>query len=684
MADRQLIIQAIRNADAAGDSASVRKLGAFLASMTASPAAAEPAPNPTEGMSGLDLVRAGAGKAVADVGRGVGQLVRKVVPDKLADAVGLPTQADIDEAKQRDAALLATTGGAAGNIAGNVALALPAAFVPGAQGVAGAAATGAVMGLTQPVASDESRLKNTAVGAGAGAGGVLLGRGLNATAKGVKALWEPFTEAGRTKIAGRTLERFGVRAQDVAGASSKPTVTGAVPTMAEQIADPAAATGAARLQDAVRALDPEIAGQFAARETQNNAARVNTLADLAGQGGQRDFFDAARKAAGKENYGKAFAKNAGVAEQASSIDDLLHISHGLKGDKIPFGDSSVDVGELAAFAAENQGWAGKELAQLPREYQRWFNVDKGPMAYLSAGERGEMTKLLQMPAIKSSMKDAQTIAANNGVKLTGKVDGSIEGLHTMKLALDDAIERTGKGGSAASANESRSIQAARDRLVTFIEKMSPEYGSARAEYAGMSKPLNQMDIAQTLLNKGTSATTDLAGNARLMPNQLANAARDEGRLIQQATGRSGVGNQLSDILDPAQLNKIRAVLSESDRAAAVGRAANGPGSATTQRLASQNILRQTLGPTGLPESWAESTLLNTAMRPVQFAYNGVAEPKIQAVLSDLILNPEKAAAALQAARVNPRQLPAELQAALPYLEQALRTSAPAAFLAGDR
>lgn len=613
MATQDEIIQAIRAADKAGDSASVRKLGAYLKSMPAQ-AAAPAEIDPTEGMSTTEKFLAGAGKAFADVGRGVGQLARNVMPDKAADAIGLPTQADIDEAKRLDAPLMRTTAGTVGNVTGNVAAALPAMFIPGAQGLGGAAATGAVMGLTQPVASDESRLKNVALGAGAGAGGVVAGRVLAAGAKGAKALVEPFTDKGRQAIAGRTLDRFGVQAGDLANVSATPTVTGAVPTMAEQIARPEAAAGAARLQDSVRALDPELAGKFTAREAENNAARVATLRDLSGADGARDFADAMREGTAKQLYGDAF---------------------GVKMD----------------------------------------------MSTMSAAERGEVTKLMQTPAIRDAMKEAQTIAKNQGLNLA-KPDSSVEGLHLMKLAMDDAIEAASKGGSAVAVNKAMSIKTARDRLVTFIERMSPDYADARTTYAAMSKPLNQMDVADALFRKGTSATSDLGGTPRLMPDKFINLLKNEEATVKGATGRD-LG-KLSEVLDPDQYAKVMAVGQELDKTAAVGRAANGPGSATAQRLASQNVLRQILGPTGLPQSWAESTLLNTAMRPVQFAYNGVAEPKIQKVLADLLLDPTKARAALQAARTAPQSLPQGVRDAIPYLEQAMKASLPAAALAGQR
>lgn len=601
MATKDDIIAAIRAADKAGDSSSVRKLGAYLQSMPAQAAPAETY-DPTEGMNTTDKFLAGTGKAFADLGRGVGQLV------------GLTSQEDIDEAKRLDAPLMRTTAGTVGNVTGNVAAALPTVFIPGAQGLGGAAAVGAIMGATQPVATGESRLTNTALGAGAGAGGVVAGRVLAAGAKGAKALVEPFTDKGRQAIAGRTLDRFGVQAGDLADVSNTPTVTGAIPTLAERIVRPEGAAGAARLQDSVRSLDPEIANKFVAREVENNAARVGTLRELSGEGGARDFAAAMRNGTAKEQYGKAFAT-------------------------------------------------------------------KMDMNTMSAAERGEVTKLMQTPAIRDALKEAQTIAKNQGLNLNNP-DGSVEGLHLMKLAMDDAITAASKGGSAVAVNKAMSIKTARDRLVTFIERMAPDYAEARGTYAAMSKPLNQMDVADTLFRKGTSATSDLGGTPRLMPDKFVSLLKNEEATVKAATGRD-LG-RLSEVLDPDQFSKVMAVGQELDKGAAVARAANGPGSATAQRLASQNVLRQILGPTGLPQSWAESTMLNTAMRPVQFAYNGVAEPKIQAVLADLLLDPTKAQAALLAARTAPQTLPKAVRDAIPYLEQAMKASIPAAALAGQR
>lgn len=548
--------------------------------------------NPTDGMSGPAKFAAGYGAAVPQIARGVGQ------------ALGMVSQEEVDEAKRLEAPLMASGAGMAGNIGGNIAAFVPTVAIPGAATLRGAAAVGGTMGALAPVATGESRLTNTAVGAGAGAGGVLVGRALAAGYQGAKALAEPFTQAGRQRIAGRTIQRFADNPATVAAARPGPSPTGAVPTLAEATGD----AGMARLQDAARSLDPQIAGRIDARLVENNAARVNSLRNMTGQDGGRDFAAQMRSGTAKDLYDRAFS--------------------------------------------------------VPIELEN-----------LSASQRGEITKLMQMPAIKDALKVAQLNAKNHGMKTEGP--GNVMGLHQAKLALDDKIAEL-SGGGANQANQAAAVKAARDRLVSFMEAMSPDYKDARVTYAQMSKPINGMDTASEMLRKGASATSDLSGEPRLMPNALMRLLQDESALVSKATGRKGLGG-LADVMEPDQVQLIRQIAAEVDRTGAVARAGNGPGSATAQRMASQNILRQLVGPTGLPESWAESAIANTLIgKPFNLLYGGVAEPRIQRALADAVLDPQMAQRMLQAAQGNPRLPPNKLaQLAMEGGGQAARLSAPA-------
>lgn len=170
----------------------------------------EAAPNPTDGMSTGQLAAAGAGKFMSDTAIGAQQaqaegagVVRDVVEGDALDMFKIPgtdipigpglikyapslqianfiasklgindpkyiadLQAQVDEIKQRDAPLMDTAAGKGGYLGGAITTGLA---TPGGVGVVGRGLVGATMGGTQPVASDESRGANMAVGAVAGA-----------------------------------------------------------------------------------------------------------------------------------------------------------------------------------------------------------------------------------------------------------------------------------------------------------------------------------------------------------------------------------------------------------------------------------------------------------------------------------------------------------------------------------
>lgn len=127
----------------------------------------ERVPDPTEGMSTLDKIRAGVGKAIVDTGRGLGQMV------------GLVNRDDVAESRRLDQALMNTTAGKVGNFAGNMALLAPASAIPGAATVPGAALIGAAAGLAQPSTSTGETLTNIGLGGAGGALGQAVGNKLS-------------------------------------------------------------------------------------------------------------------------------------------------------------------------------------------------------------------------------------------------------------------------------------------------------------------------------------------------------------------------------------------------------------------------------------------------------------------------------------------------------------------------
>lgn len=531
--------------------------------------------------------------------------------------LGLVDQATIDEKKRLDAPLKATTAGAIGSVGGKVALGLPAVFVPGANTLVGAGAIGAAQGLAEPTATGESTLQNAAIGGAAGVGGVALGRLLRAGYQGAKGLIEPFTESGQQRIAGRVLQEFSEDPAALRAASSGRTSTGAMPTLAEATRD----RGVATLERAIGQQDPRAASAFAQRAAENNAARVGVIQGIAGDEGKRAAAEAARSKVAGEMYDAA--TNASYTVD-SKLADLL---------KRPAIQQAM---QRAKTLAENQG--------------RQFAFDVTPSTPF-AGAGG--------------------LSGGSSKQITG------QGLQDLKMALDDMLSDPASGfaGKAGST-----VKALRGQIVDWMESANPAFKEARTAYAAASKPINQMDVGQRLLDKTTGAIRDLGGNQRLQANAFARALNDEQGLVRNATGFRGV-NALDDVMTPQQINQLNAVRNELELVANLAQAANGPGSQTAKSLASQNLLRQIAGPLGVPQSWSESALLETLLRPVQFGMKA-AEPRIQNKLTEILLDPSMARNALQAAQ--PAQLSPAVQRLLPYLQQAAQQSGPAALVSGQR
>lgn len=251
------------------------------------PQTVAPQVDPTESMSGTDKFLAGVGKRFTDVARGGEQLAATVgdalplsplgLARKLSGRPKEQIQADISEAKRLNAPLMKTGAGLAGDITGNIAAAVPLAFVPGANTVLGGAAVGGGMGMLDPSESTDEAVRNVALGGFGGGLGVAAGR----VAPGiVKAFVDPFRKQGQEKIVGETLRRFaGDNADDVLRAASKNRfVNGWQPTLAEAAQNP----GISILERGAGSVEPQTAAAIASRAMENNAAALNAVGKIAG------------------------------------------------------------------------------------------------------------------------------------------------------------------------------------------------------------------------------------------------------------------------------------------------------------------------------------------------------------------------------------------------------------------
>lgn len=125
-------------------------------------------------LDSTDTYTAGLGRFLVGAARGVEQLGAKVgnklglVSDQTVSGI----QSDIDDAAQRDQALMGTLGGKLGYGTGAVALGALAA----PESIAGSALYGGALGGIQPTQTGESRLSNVEQGALAGGAGAAIGK----------------------------------------------------------------------------------------------------------------------------------------------------------------------------------------------------------------------------------------------------------------------------------------------------------------------------------------------------------------------------------------------------------------------------------------------------------------------------------------------------------------------------
>jgi hypothetical protein len=526
----------------------------------------------------------------AGVGKGFVDLARGA-----GQFVGAVSRDDVAASRERDKDLMSTKAGKAGMVLGTVAGAAPAAFIPGANTYVGAAAIGAGLGALQPSVSTKETLTNTAIGGVLSPAAMLVGRGVVAGAKGTKAaLWDPFTKAGQQRIAERTFQGFAGGADEAAKAaqSIRQGMGDVLPGAQPTTAELAGNAGLAQLERTMK-NNPEFTQAFASRAAGNRNAIMSAVDDIAGD----------------------------------------------------------DVARQAAVSAREAGT--KDLYQ--QATRALYTVDD------------ELSDLLGRPAVKQALTRAEALAQNNGrpfalnipandtlkgAGVAGQASRQVtgQGLQDLKMAMDEMLTDPSSGFTGAAGTTVKNL---RGKLLDWMERANPDFKSARTTYAGMSKPINQMDVGQSLRDKLFPAMTDFGAETRLRPQAFAQAMRQGDATAANVMGRPA---SLTDILSPEQLRSLTQVGQQLGRRVNADELGKAVGSNTGQNIVGQNVLRQILGPMGLPQGFTERAasgpllqgLLGAPSKIAQAATGTIGEPNIMRKLVELGLSPEEALKVLEA------------------------------------
>jgi hypothetical protein len=158
-----------------------------------------------------------------------------------------------------------------------------------------------------------------------------------------------------------------------------------------------------------------------------------------------------------------------------------------------------------------------------------------------------------------------------------------------------------------------------------------------------------MEVGQQLSNRLNPALSDFGIDIpRTNANSFATAVRGGDAIAADVTGNKAA--TLASTMTPQQMQTINQIGQQLARRVNATDLGRGVGSNTAQNLVSQNMLRQVLGPMGLPESWGEgvakNTLAQTLLRPAQFVAKA-GEGRVLDKIANAALDPVEAQRLLQ-------------------------------------
>ena len=265
--------------------------------------------------------------------------------------------------------------------------------------------------------------------------------------------------------------------------------------------------------------------------------------------------------------------------------------------------------------------------------------------------QNQMTDLMQRPSIKEAQQQAIKLARDEGVNLAEQDMGSMRGLHYMKMAIDEKISAA---KTAQNNNQVRILTGLQDNLVGVMQKLSPDYAKATAEFAEASKPINRMEVGQYLKEKLFPATNNHGADITTV-NQFAKALAHPDQTARLATKFPGA--KLENIFTKEEITQLKNLADDVVRQANVESAARITGSQTAQLMAAQGKLANAID----KMKYAPSGKIRLVGKAAEWAKDKMMESSQaahDAELNKMLMNPEYARFIDAASRVkDTKQIP---------------------------
>lgn len=400
---------------------------------------------------------------------------------------------------------------------------------------------------------------------------------LGAAFKTGKAFAEPLYQRGREQVIGRVLNQVG--GEDAAAIASRlRNASPLIPGSMPTAAQVAESGGIAALERAAAQANPQA---YTTRAMEQASARLNALRGIA----KDDAAMAAAKSARSEASGPLFSQ---ATKAVYTVDDKL--------ENLLKRPAVQQAMSRAKTLAENEG--------------RTFSFNVRP----------------------SNPFSGLGIKGNDSTKISGQA------LQDLKMAMDEMLTDPASGFAGKSGDAVRSL---RRQLLSWMEGANPVFKQARTTHAQMSKPINQMEVGNYLLDKVQPALSDFGALGQESGAQYARALRNADQTVRAATQFKG-NKTLTDVMTPEQMSTLTAIGEDLARKANAQNLGRGVGSDTFQKLSMNNIAQQS----GMPRLAGGLLEFPGISRATRWIYQG-ADEKAQGLLSDALLNPQQAAELMQ-------------------------------------
>ena len=406
------------------------------------------------------------------------------------------------------------------------------------------------------------------------------------------------------------------------------------PEMAATVARtaPAAAEIAAPMSEVARVSNPmnyvplETAGKLVAKGGNFLANAVNPKAAAlvaSAEGRGPEIVNALRNAsASTEGYaptaGEAvtqlgLTKYPALQQEVSRFASTPYYQRGVQQNEALI--NPLNVAESIPTAIAKRGAETKPLYDAATAENRTADVSKVMNHIDTVLEKNPANVALvnEFNTIKKGLTDESGALRTDAQQISSAVDN-------IKTALKDE----------KNSNIKKQLNTAKDMLVEAI----PGYTQAQKKFAELSKPINQMEVADFLKTKLGSALRD---ENKLTPASYANALANAPSTVKRATGLPAYEN-LSDIVTPAQMKVLNGIKSDlANRAMFEEQAAAG------SKLG--KIIPAGAIPTAPHFLSKIVTVANTIINKLQ----GRIDRKVATELAIEMLNPETAALSLEQA-----------------------------------